>query len=65
MGWAQRAWVCLERVHLGKELRVKNRYYSGPLSDHFDGTYFFNSKDETLPHLSDLRKWKLFENRAK
>ena len=43
----------------------QNRYYSGPTTDHFDGTYFYNSKDQVTAPMSDLLKWKLFGNRAK
>ncbi|MBT6525966.1 MAG: hypothetical protein HOL57_08280 [Marinovum sp.] len=43
----------------------QNRYYSGPVTDHFDGTYFYNSKDQVTAPMSDLLKWKLFGNRAK
>jgi hypothetical protein len=43
----------------------QNRYYSGPTTNHFDGTYFYNSKDQVTAPMSDLLKWKLFGNRAK
>ena len=36
-----------------------NRYYKGPVSDHFDGTHFFNP-DELSPDkgFSDILKWR-------
>ena len=36
---------------------ARNRYYSGPVSDHFDGTRFFNPGGETPRGFSDLLKW--------
>ena len=44
--------------------KQQNHYYSGPITDHFDGVFFYNSKDENTTRLSDLLKWKLFEKRA-
>ena len=35
----------------------RNRYYSGPVSDHFDGVRFFNPGGTPLRGLSDLLKW--------
>lgn len=34
-----------------------NRYYSGPVSDHFDGRTFFNPGGIPPRHLADLLKW--------
>ena len=34
-----------------------NRYYTGPQSDHFDGTRFFNPDGEDPRGLGDLLKW--------
>ena len=44
--------------------KQQNYYYSGPITDHFDGVYFYNSKDEHTTRVSDLLKWKLFEKQA-
>ena len=64
-------WAGFGALSLGlygcvKNLNVKqkNYYYSGPITDHFDGVYFFNRKDEDVTSFSDLLKWKLFEKRA-
>lgn len=37
----------------------KNRYYAGPVSDHFDGTRFFNPGGQPPRGGLDLLKWKL------
>lgn len=42
----------------------KNRYHAGPVSDHFDGTRFFNPGGAPLPGLSDLLKWQFGRDRA-
>ena len=49
------------RDGLGIQGRVtKNRYYSGPPSDHYDGTRFFNPGQETTDRgLRDMLRWKL------
>ena len=64
-------WAGFGALSLGlygcvKNLNVKqkNYYYSGPITDHFDGVYFFNRKDEYVTSFSDLLKWKIFEKRA-
>ena len=44
--------------------KQQNHYYNGPITDHFDGIYFYNSRDEHTTRVSDLLKWKLFEKRA-
>ncbi|MGE7369571.1 MBL fold metallo-hydrolase [Neorhizobium sp. NPDC001467] len=36
-----------------------NRYYSGPVSDHFDGTHFFNPNGEEPAGMLNLVRWKL------
>lgn len=36
-----------------------NRYYSGPKSDHFDGTVFFNPDGAGPGRLRDLLRWQL------
>jgi L-ascorbate metabolism protein UlaG (beta-lactamase superfamily) len=36
-----------------------NRYYSGPASDHYDGTRFFNPGGEEPAGLGNLIRWKL------
>ena len=45
--------------------RVANRYYRGPLSDHFDGTLFFNPNGKPPGRFADLLKWQLGGERAK
>ena len=42
-----------------KTTRKINRYYTGPVTDHFDGTYFYNQLKEPDAPFSDLMKWKL------
>ena len=38
---------------------ARNRYYSGPISDHFDGTRFFNPGHEDIDNgLRDLLRWR-------
>jgi L-ascorbate metabolism protein UlaG (beta-lactamase superfamily) len=39
--------------------KPKNPYYQGPVSDHFDGTYFFNPDGVEPLGFRDLLKWKL------
>jgi beta-lactamase superfamily II metal-dependent hydrolase len=38
---------------------TKNQYHSGPVSDHFDGTRFFNPQGAAPRGLGDLLKWQL------
>ena len=45
--------------------RPANRYYSGPVSDHFDGSLFFNPDGQPPGRFSDLLKWQLRGERAK
>lgn len=37
---------------------TSNRYYSGPVSDHFDGTHFFNPDGEVPAGMASLLRWK-------
>ncbi|MBC7280881.1 MBL fold metallo-hydrolase [Hoeflea sp.] len=39
--------------------RANNPYHSGPVSDHFDGTRFFNPDGSAPKGFSDLIKWQL------
>ncbi|TIX82764.1 MAG: hypothetical protein E5V27_12110, partial [Mesorhizobium sp.] len=41
---------------LAARKRAANRYYSGPPSDHFDGTLFFNPNGKPPARFSDLLK---------
>ena len=45
--------------------RAANRYYSGPPSDHFDGTLFFNPDGQPPGRFADLLKWQLSGQRSK
>ena len=45
--------------------RAANRYYSGPPSDHFDGTLFFNPDGQLPGRFADLLKWQLSGKRSK
>jgi L-ascorbate metabolism protein UlaG (beta-lactamase superfamily) len=38
---------------------TRNRYYSGPISDHFDGTRFFATARQIDRGLPDLLRWRL------
>ena len=42
-----------------------NPYYQGPVSDHFDGRYFFNPDGVAPGSLSGLLKWRFGEKRAR
>ncbi len=45
---------------------AKNPYYAGPVSDHFDGTRFFNpGQPRTDRRFTDLLKWQFGGERAK
>lgn len=39
-------------------MTARNIYYAGPLSDHFDGTRFFNAGPNTDKGLRDVLKWR-------
>lgn len=41
-----------------------NRYYTGPVSDHYDGERFFNPGGAPLPGFLDLLRWQFGERRA-
>ena len=43
----------------------RNRYYSGPVTDHFDGTHFFNPGGAHPNRLRDLLKWQFGEKRTR
>ena len=45
--------------------KAANRYYSGPPSDHFDGTLFFNPDGKLPGRFTDLLKWQLSGKRSK
>ncbi|QPC90097.1 MBL fold metallo-hydrolase [Mesorhizobium sp. INR15] len=45
--------------------KAANRYYSGPHSDHFDGTLFFNPRGKPPGRFTDLLKWQLSGGRSK
>ena len=40
-----------------RQAQAGNRYYSGPVSDHFDGTTFFNPGGEEPRGFTDLLRW--------
>jgi len=42
-----------------------NRYYQGPVSDHFDGTRFFNPGGAEPRALADVLRWQLGRERAR
>jgi L-ascorbate metabolism protein UlaG (beta-lactamase superfamily) len=42
-----------------------SRYYSGPVSDHFDGKHFFGPQRSGGKRLGDLLKWAISGERAK
>ncbi len=42
-----------------------NRYYDGPVSDHFDGLRFFDQHGSPPKSIGDLLRWQLSRNRAK
>ncbi|MER0236570.1 MBL fold metallo-hydrolase [Fulvimarina sp. MAC8] len=45
---------------------MKNPYYSGPVSDHFDGTCFFNPGQPSAERsFADILRWRFKETRAK
>ena len=44
-------------------LFFSNRYYKGPVSDHFNGKTFFNKGHIKIPSLLDVLKWK-FKSKA-
>ncbi|KIT14483.1 MBL fold metallo-hydrolase [Jannaschia aquimarina] len=42
----------------------RNPYYSGPVSDHFDGTRFFNPGGTPLKGVGDLLRWRFGSDQA-
>ena len=42
----------------------RNRYYAGPISDHFDGDCFFNPDGDEPRGFIDLLRWQIGEPRA-
>lgn len=44
--------------------RRTNRYYQGPVSDHFDGLRFFNPGGSAPNGLADLLRWRIQGARA-
>jgi len=48
-----------------KPKKSTNPYYTGPISDHFDGSVFYNPNGIAPGRLSDLLKWQFKEKRAK
>lgn len=49
---------------VGSRALAGNRYYQGPVSDHFDGTAFFNPGGTPPRGFADLLRWQFWENRA-
>ena len=47
-----------------REMTMGNDYYSGPVSDHFDGTRFFNPDGAAPKGLGALLRWQFGGNRA-
>ena len=45
--------------------RLRNPYYTGPRSDHFDGTHFFNPGGDPPRGLRDLLRWQFSGGRAR
>lgn len=48
-----------------RKQRSKNPYYTGPISDHFDGRVFYNPNGVAPGKFSDLLRWQLQETKAK
>lgn len=42
-----------------------NRYYNGPVTDNFDGTYFYNIENQVNGSTLDFLRWKITEKREK
>ena len=45
--------------------QAANRYYSGPVSDHFDGRVFYNPEGIPPRNFTDLLRWQLGNGRKK
>lgn len=56
---ASGAAVLLGGSALVSRSRAANRYYSGPVSDHFDGKVFFNPGGQPPRSFGDLLRWQL------
>ncbi|MBX3531569.1 MAG: MBL fold metallo-hydrolase [Rhizobiaceae bacterium] len=50
---------------MGTRALAGNRYYQGPVSDHFDGTAFFNPGGVEPRGFLDLMRWQFWEGRSK
>ena len=44
--------------------KTRNRYYTGPISDHFDGTFFFNPEGEAPLGFRELMRWQFGGGRS-
>jgi L-ascorbate metabolism protein UlaG (beta-lactamase superfamily) len=44
--------------------KTRNRYYTGPVSDHFDGTFFFNPEGEAPLGFRELMRWQFGGGRS-
>lgn len=53
------AMMTLGGVGYAARSRSGNRYYQGPVSDHFDGVRFFNPGQSTDKGLAELMRWQL------
>jgi L-ascorbate metabolism protein UlaG (beta-lactamase superfamily) len=49
----------------GAPRKGRNRYYNGPVSDHFDGAVFFNPQGVPPGRLRDLLRWRMSNGRQK
>lgn len=47
-----------------REATMGNRYYTGPVTDHFDGTEFFNPGGQPPRGFGDLLRWQLGGDKA-
>lgn len=47
-----------------RQATAGNRYYSGPISDHFDGTAFFNPGGQPPRGFGDFLRWQLGPKKA-
>lgn len=50
---------------MARSANAANRYYSGPITDHFDGKLFFNPGGRPPGRLAELLRWQLGGGRAK
>ncbi len=49
---------------MARQANAANRYYSGPASDHFDGTHFFNPGGRAPGGFLDLLRWQFGGGKA-